>query len=185
MKFLFYQRSFPFQFSSVQSLSRVRLIATPWIAACQASLSIWLSNFIFNLYPVVYYLPVLFTPFMGTKHTKDILIQSPCHMFFPPPEIHPVPPCGRCSLWHFFLSSALMWLCHRVSVSSPSVKQSALAKMSVSVTRYHITIQHTWYMCLFFIPPECETQDGKNFICFVQWHNTCTRNIIWHSVDIQ
>ena len=27
-------------FSSVQSLSRVRLFATPWIAACQASLSI-------------------------------------------------------------------------------------------------------------------------------------------------
>ena len=29
-----------FQFSSVQSLSRVRLFATLWIAACQASLSI-------------------------------------------------------------------------------------------------------------------------------------------------
>ena len=28
------------QFSSIQSLSRVRLFATPWIAACQASLSI-------------------------------------------------------------------------------------------------------------------------------------------------
>ena len=28
------------QFSSVQSLSRVRFFATPWIAACQASLSI-------------------------------------------------------------------------------------------------------------------------------------------------
>ena len=28
------------QFGSVQSLSRVRLIATPWTAACQASLSI-------------------------------------------------------------------------------------------------------------------------------------------------
>ena len=28
------------QFSSVQSLSNVRLFATPWIAACQASLSI-------------------------------------------------------------------------------------------------------------------------------------------------
>ena len=28
------------QFSSVQSLNRVRLFATPWIAACQASLSI-------------------------------------------------------------------------------------------------------------------------------------------------
>ena len=29
-----------FHFSSVQSLSRVRLFATPWTAACQASLSI-------------------------------------------------------------------------------------------------------------------------------------------------
>ena len=33
------------QFSSVQSLSCVRLIATPWIAACQASLSITNSEF--------------------------------------------------------------------------------------------------------------------------------------------
>ena len=31
------------QFSSVQSLSRVRLFATPWIAARQASLSITTS----------------------------------------------------------------------------------------------------------------------------------------------
>ena len=29
-----------YQFSSVQSLSRVRLFVTPWIAACQASLSL-------------------------------------------------------------------------------------------------------------------------------------------------
>ena len=34
-----YSESFP-QFSSVQLLSRVWLFATPWIAACQASLSI-------------------------------------------------------------------------------------------------------------------------------------------------
>ena len=32
------------QFSSVQSLSRVRLFATPWIAARQASLSITISR---------------------------------------------------------------------------------------------------------------------------------------------
>ena len=32
------------QFSSVQSLSRARLFATPWTAACQASLSIWEYN---------------------------------------------------------------------------------------------------------------------------------------------
>ena len=31
---------YTYQFSSVQSLSRVRFFATPWIATCQASLSI-------------------------------------------------------------------------------------------------------------------------------------------------
>ena len=33
-----------YQFSSVQSLSRVRLFAIPWIEACQASLSITISR---------------------------------------------------------------------------------------------------------------------------------------------
>ena len=33
-----------YQFSSVQSLSRVQLFATPWIAACQASLTITSSR---------------------------------------------------------------------------------------------------------------------------------------------
>jgi len=37
------------QFSSVQSLSRVRLFATPWIAACQASLSITNSQSLLRL----------------------------------------------------------------------------------------------------------------------------------------
>ena len=37
------------QFSSVQSLSHVRLFATPWIAACQASLSITNSRSSFKL----------------------------------------------------------------------------------------------------------------------------------------
>ena len=41
--FSFLRVSPPFQFSSVQSLSRVRLFATPWNAALQASLSI--TNF--------------------------------------------------------------------------------------------------------------------------------------------
>ena len=37
------------QFSSVQSLSRVRLFATPWIIACQASLSITNSRSLLKL----------------------------------------------------------------------------------------------------------------------------------------
>ena len=44
MKYIFSYTYHPFlsllQFSSVQSLSHVRLFATPWIAACQASLTI-------------------------------------------------------------------------------------------------------------------------------------------------
>ena len=41
-----------FRFSSVQSLSRVRLFATPWIAACQASLSITNSQSVLKLMPI-------------------------------------------------------------------------------------------------------------------------------------
>ena len=38
-----------FQFSSIQSLSRVQLFATPWTAACQASLSITNSQSLLKL----------------------------------------------------------------------------------------------------------------------------------------
>ena len=46
-----------FQFSSVQSLSRVRLFATPWIAARQASLSITNSRSLLKLMPVESVMP--------------------------------------------------------------------------------------------------------------------------------
>ena len=39
-------------FSSVQSLSRVQLFATPWIPACQASLSITNSRGLLKLMPI-------------------------------------------------------------------------------------------------------------------------------------
>ena len=42
----------PTQFSSIQSLSRVRLFATPWIAARQASLSITNSWSLLKLTPI-------------------------------------------------------------------------------------------------------------------------------------
>ena len=45
------------QFSSVQSLSRVRLFATPWIAACQASLSITNSQSSFKLMSIKWVMP--------------------------------------------------------------------------------------------------------------------------------
>ena len=45
------------QFSSVQSLSRVRLFATPWIAARQASLSISNSRSLLKLMPIESVMP--------------------------------------------------------------------------------------------------------------------------------
>ena len=42
---------------SVQSLSHVRLFATPWIAACQASLSITNSRSLFKLMPIESVMP--------------------------------------------------------------------------------------------------------------------------------
>ena len=47
----------PFQFSSVRSLSRIRLFATPWIAARQASLSITNSRSLLKLMPIESVMP--------------------------------------------------------------------------------------------------------------------------------
>ena len=45
------------QFSSVQALSHVWLFATPWIAACQASLSITISQSLLKLMPIESVMP--------------------------------------------------------------------------------------------------------------------------------
>ena len=47
----------PYTISSVQSLSRVRLFATPWIAAGQASLSITNSQSLLKLMPIELVMP--------------------------------------------------------------------------------------------------------------------------------
>ena len=64
------------QFSSVQSLSSVRLFATPWIAACQASLSI--------------------TNFRSLLKLMSIeLVMPSSHLIFCHPLIPPIPPSIR------------------------------------------------------------------------------------------
>ena len=56
------------QFSSVQSLSRVRLFVTPWTAAHQASLSITNSQSLLKLMPIELVMPsnhlILYHPFL-------------------------------------------------------------------------------------------------------------------------
>ena len=51
------QLQVPVQFSSVQSLSHVQLFVTPWIAACQASLSITSSRSLLKLMPIELVMP--------------------------------------------------------------------------------------------------------------------------------
>ena len=62
-------------FSSVQSLSRVRLFATPWTAACQASLSITNSQSLLKLMSIESVMP-----------SNHLIL---CHPLVLPPSIFP------------------------------------------------------------------------------------------------
>ena len=72
---LFLFSSLSCKFSSVQSLSRVRLLATPWTAASQASLSITNSRSLSKLMSIESVMP------------SNYLIL--CHPLFLPPSIFP------------------------------------------------------------------------------------------------
>ena len=64
-----------FQFSSVQSLSRVRLFATPWTAACQASLSVTNSQSLPK--------PTSVESVMPSNHLTSVVPFSSCLQSFP------------------------------------------------------------------------------------------------------
>ena len=68
------------QFSSVQSLSLVRLFATPWIAACQASLSITISQSSLRLTSIELVMPsshlILGRPFLPPAPNPSIRVLS-------------------------------------------------------------------------------------------------------------
>ena len=64
-----------YQFSSVQSLSHVRLFATPWTAACQASLSITNSGSLPKLMSIELVMP-----------SNHLIL---CHPLLLPPSILP------------------------------------------------------------------------------------------------
>ena len=70
------------QFSSVQSLSRVRLFATPWIAARQASLSITISQSSFTL--------TFIESVMPSSHPSSVVPFSSCPQSFPASESFPM-----------------------------------------------------------------------------------------------
>ena len=88
--------SSPSQFSSVQSLSRVQLLVTPWIATCQASLFIISPRVLLKLMPIESVMP-----------SKHLIL---CHPLLLSPSIfprirvfsnQPVLPIRWPKYWHF------------------------------------------------------------------------------------
>ena len=73
---------FLYQFSSVQSLSRVRLFVTPWIAACQASLSITNSRSSLKLTSI--------SRWCHPAISSSAVPFSSCPQSFPAPKSFPV-----------------------------------------------------------------------------------------------
>ena len=69
-------------FSSVQLLSRVRLFATPWIVACQASLSITNCQSISNLCPL--------SQWCHPTISSSVVPFSSCPQFLPASESFPM-----------------------------------------------------------------------------------------------
>ena len=70
------------RFSSVQSLSRVRLFATPWIAAHQASLSIINSQSLLKLISIESVMP--------SSHSSSVVPFSSCPQSLPASESFPM-----------------------------------------------------------------------------------------------
>ena len=84
------------QFSSVQSLSRVRLLVTPWTAARQASLSITKSRSLLKLMSIVsvmpsnhlilchplLFLPLIFLSIRGFSNESVLCIRWPKYWSF-------------------------------------------------------------------------------------------------------
>ena len=79
--------SHPSQFSSVQSLSHVQLFATPWTAACQASLSIANSQNLLKLVSIESVMPsnnlILCHPLLLLPHSFPASGSFPMSQFFP------------------------------------------------------------------------------------------------------
>ena len=75
-----------FQFSSVQSLSHVRLFASPWTAACQASLSITNSQSLLKLMSIELMMPsnhlVLCRPLLLLLQSSPASGSFPVSQFF-------------------------------------------------------------------------------------------------------
>ena len=75
------------QFSSVQSLNCVRLFATPWIAARQASLSITNSRSLLKLMPIESVMPsshlIIYCPLLLLRPTRpSIMVSFPVSQLF-------------------------------------------------------------------------------------------------------
>ena len=115
------------QFSSVQLLSHVRLFATPWIAACQASLSITNSRSLFKRMSIESVMP-----------SSHLIICRPLLL------LPPIPPSIRV----FFNESTLRMRWPKYWSFSFSISPSSEHPGLISFRMLHISILlKTFKMC--------------------------------------
>ena len=100
------------QFSSVQSLSRVQLFASPWITACQASLSITNSWSLLKLVSIELVMP-----------SNHLILCHPLQIGF----------LSLCNI-HLSFLQVISWLSSSVSFST---KQYFLWLLHLDVSVYH------------------------------------------------
>ena len=101
----------PAQFSSVQSLSHVRLFATPWITARQASLSITNSQSSLKL-----------TSIKSVMPSSHLIL---CRPFFPSPSQHQPFPMSQLFAWGGHAATIPWWLLRSWGSRRSKVKKEA------------------------------------------------------------
>ena len=103
------------QFSSVQSLSRVRLFATPWIAARQASLSITISQSSLRLMSITH-----LCPWCHPTISSSVTPFSSCPQFLPASESFPMSQLFTCGGQSIGVSALASFLPKNTQGWSPS-----------------------------------------------------------------
>ena len=124
-----------YQFSSVQSLSHVWLFATPWIAACQASLSITNSWSLLKLMSIELVMP-----------SSHLILCRPLLL------LPPIPPSIRV----FSNESTLSW-------GGQSIGVSALASFLPVNTQDWSPLEWTGSVSIYFQPLNCSVDSWRKW----------------------
>ena len=134
------------KFNSVQSLSRVQFFATPWTAACQASLSITNFQRWLKLMPIESVIP--------SNHLISVVPFSSCLQSFPASGYFPVSPffaSGGQSIGVSASTSVLQWIFRTDSFRMDWLDLLAVQGTLKSLLQHHSSKASILWHSSFFI----------------------------------